>query len=650
MGIVAGNISKSYVVDNDSIKKIIFRNVVSDSVFEMVMPDEFVIGYIPKRSIFGSKVVYFGSSSARLVAFSESKLDYEYSSGGIDWNITLFNEVINGYLSTRIDIACSNDAVVLDSIGFLQVELDTSKYIWSRPVPIQRSTIQPYLTTLGQPIYYQDMFFGIENMCADNQVASGTLSMKYYYGRSFAELGGKVASPSYVAGGAIGDNIIDCQNAFFKYVDTFARPSKFRIQYNSWYDNMLDISSSNIKDSFNAMHDKFKSSGLRDIDCYVVDDGWVDYKKSEFWAFNEKFKDEFNSESKLVKSFGSKFGVWFGPIGGYSESGSYAKKLSKLGYFVNNNCGQICVGDPKYVSDLIDKMIEFTQKYDVDYYKIDGFAYNPCSAKNHNHPVGGYKNLYFYTFQWQEWCKGFERLRKSCPDIFLNITSHSNCSAWLLKYADSVWINNASDMNYEGSGSNLDQCLNYRDGRYFNFTKDRQLQFPLAYIYNHEPCYAKRNYNPPMPRSTNLVEYTDAEFEKYLYMCMMRGTGFIELYYSPEMMTEGKLAVNATVLKWAEKNFDLIKRVKFFGEVPKTKCIYGYISFDKKRGLVAIRNSSNKALDINLDLYQYSNIENDEPEITAEYGTPDNISASKNHIVGIIEPFEVKIIKINYHK
>lgn len=646
MGIIAKNIKKQYVVDCDSIKSVIFKNIITDTNVEIVKPQEFVISYCCKRGIF-EKMKSFGSQDATLVNFSEDKLEYVFSESDAEWKIVLLNKVVNNYLSTSIQVACSNKNIFIDYIAFLQFSVDNYEYIWSRPVPSQRSTIPPYFTTLGQPVYYKDMFFGIEDMCADNQVSGTTMSLRYYYGQTIAQLGDNFESPSYVVGCAIADNMIDCQNAFFEYVQTFARQSRFRIQYNSWYDNMLNISTESIESSFVDMNAKFKKSGLRDLDCYVVDDGWVDYKKSEFWAFNSKFKEGFAKESKLVKSFGSKFGVWFGPIGGYSESGSYAKKLGKLGYFSNNKAMQICVGDPRYINSLIDKMIEFVKDYDVDYYKIDGFAYNPCTAKNHNHPVGGYKNLYFYTFQWKNWCQGFERLRQQSPNIFLNITSHSNCSAWLLKYADSVWINNAADMNYEGSGSDLDQCLNYRDGRYFDFTAVRQLQFPLAYIYNHEPCYAEKNYNPPMPRSTKRVVYTDLEFEKYLYMCMMRGTGFIELYYSPSMMTDEKLAVNAKVLKWAESNFDLIQKVKFFGDVPSTKCIYGYVGFDDKKGLVAIRNSSDKPLDINLDLFKYSNIEG-EPTLKAEYGTLRDIQASKSHIVGIIAPYEVKIIKMKY--
>lgn len=643
--IIAKNLTKQYVACAENIKSIIFKNTITDTTTEVRQPQEFEISY--SRNSQHIKLEKFGSSDCILETFSETLMTFSYCNYDIAWKITLTNFEEKGYIKTKISIDCQDKQVFIDSVSFMRMPIDNSYYVWSRPVSKEISTIPRYWASLGQPVYYKDMFFGIEDMCADNQVSKDNLSMKYYYGETVEQLGGEFTPPAYVVGGSAGDNMIDCQNAFFDYVSTFARPNRFRIQFNSWYDNWLDITPDNLKQSFETIDAKFKESGLRTLDCFVVDDGWVDYKKKEFWAFNSKFPNGFENESKLVKSFGSKFGVWFGPIGGYSESKSYAKNLESLGYFSNNHRGQICVGDPKYVDALIDKMIEFVKKYDVDYYKIDGFAIVPCSGKNHNHPVGGYKDLYFYSYQWRLWLKGFEKLRQASPNIFLNITSHSNCSAWLLKQADSVWINNSYDMFFCGKGSNLDQCLNYRDGRYYNFTKVRQLQFPLAYIYNHEPCYADRNYNPPL--SKNKVVYTDAEFEKYLYMCMMRGTGFIELYYSPSMMTQGMYAANAKILKWAECNFNIIKNVKYFGQEPKNKCVYGYIGFDKQNGLVAIRNSSNKAMPFSLNLKQYSGIDT-KPKIQIVYGNMDGIKMDGIELSGTIQPYEMKILSVKYDK
>ena len=209
-------------------------------------------------------------------------------------------------------------------------------------------------------------------------------------------------------------------------------------------------------------------------------------------------------------------------------------------------------------------------------------------------------------------------------------------------------MNNSRDMYYEGIGSNLDQCLNYRDGRYFDLTKTRQLQFPLAYIYNHEPCYANRNYNPPLPsKSHKTVVYTDVEFEKYLYMCMMRGTGFIELYYSPNMMTEGKLSINARVLSWAENNYDIIKTNRFFGDKPTNKCVYGYAGAYMDKALVILRNSSDTSLDYELDMSDYTS-HTELCDMRAICGNLERTSMQSNILKVTLEPFEMKLIELKY--
>ena len=647
MEIKGANVIKKYLFNDGKVESIMFTNTLSNITTIMTGVNEFIVGYV-KKKLLHNTIKYIKSNDCVIVKMDDNCIWYECSSDGYDFKFKLINEVTNGYITARVEIDCSDENLILDSIEYLNVSIDKSVFSWSRPIVSEKITIASFFTALGQPVYYKDLFMGVEFMTADNCIQNGRISLKYYFGRSLAQLGADYKIVGYVVGGGIRATMIDMQNAFFEYVGTFARPNKFRIQYNSWYDNMLDIDSDNIEKSFKDIASKFKKSGLRDLDCYVVDDGWVDYRKSEFWAFNDKFPDGFNKECKIVEELGSTFGVWFGPIGGYSEARSYSKKLEKIGYNTCNQSGHICVGDPSYVDALTDKMIEFVDKYNVDYFKIDGFSGSSCKGKNHGHPVGGYENLYFYTFQWEQWCKSFAKVREAAPDIFLNVTSHSNCSAWLLKDADAVWLNNCKDMDYEGSGSNLQQCLNYRDGRYHDFTHVRQLQFPLAYIYNHEPCYAERNYNPPLPSLLKkVVKYTDAEFEQYLYMCIMRGTGFIELYYSPSMMTEGKLAVNARVLKWGEENFDIIKKVKYFGNIPSTKCVYGYIGFEGNKGIVALRNASDKAQNYTLNLNEHSDILA-VPMLEIVYGDIGNVKVNDKKLSVTMQPNEVIIINIKY--
>ncbi len=641
MQIVAKNITKTYTLEGDKILSLSFKNTLTDTVIEQNSGVEFILNF--KIGLF--KKPFSISNNDMTMVVKDNALCFNYECEKFTLSLTLSNKVENGYISTSILSLICNQNIFIDSIEYLPLALNESNFNWHCPYISEKSFIEPHFMSLGQPVYYIDTFFGIESMTAENTISDKHLHLKYYIGRTTDELTSGYIFPSYVVGGANAPTYIDCQNAFFKYVDTFARSANFRIQFNSWYDNMLDITPQNIASSFTAISEGFAKHGLDNIACYVVDDGWVDYKKAELWAFNNKFPAEFSKESRLTCDLNSTFGVWFGPRGGYSEAFKYAKKLKKLGYHVNKQGYEICTADNNYVSDLADKMIEFIDKFNVTYFKIDGFAIAPCKNKHHGHPVGGQNNMYFYTYQWECWLNAFNRIRSHSKDVFLNVTSHSNTSPWLLKYADAVWLNNSKDMDYIGEGSDLQQCLNYRDDRYFDFTTTRQLQFPLSHLYNHEPCYGNRNYNPPLPaKSHRTVVYTDAEFEQYLYMCMMRGSGFVELYYSPDMMSSQKHKINARILKWAEHNYNTIKTVKYFGSSPKDNEVYGYIGYNNKKGLLSIRNPKNVPCEFTLDLKQYTALINS-PTITAVYGDLSAIETNDTALIFSLAPQQVIVLE-----
>lgn len=517
------------------------------------------------------------------------------------------------FIRSQLRILSADPAIKIDKVTYFTSSVSGFSSTWSMSVPTQRVHIPRYIMSLGQPVYLGSFYAGGEFPTCDNKIQDGTARFTVYYGRTVQELSaqdGSVLIHSCVTGAAQESGYDACHHAFFTYMRTFARPERFRLQFNSWYDNMLDITSENIAASFRAVEKGLREHGVRNLDSYVVDDGWVDYKKREFWAFREeRFPHEFREEKKLMEELGSGFGVWFGPRGGYTEASSYADNLKKIGYFKCRQSADICTGAPKYIDALIDRMIGFMRDYGVNYFKLDGFSMEACKSKRHGHPVGGKeeKGVYYYSFLWEKWLAGFERLRAVNPDVYLNLTSYSHCSPWFLKWVDAVWLNNSADMYYEGGGSNLDQCLNYRDGRYYDYYTVRQQQFPASMIYNHEPCYGQKNYNPPLPaKSHKTVEYTSEEFTQYLLMCMMRGTGFVELYYSPSMFDDAKWEINARILRWAEENFRFLRHSEYFGGIPKKGDCYGYAAFEDGKGYVIVRNPSARSQTFTLPLKKYS--------------------------------------------
>lgn len=491
-----------------------------------------------------------------------------------------------------------------DGVYIARVAVPKAAFSWSAPLAGD-TFIPAEIARLGQPVYIGDMFFGLESPVGDNFIKSKTadffcVNEKY----PVSEQGGVFETESFVAGAALSEGYESVRESFFSYLCENVRKPLFRIQYNSWYDNKLDITHERIEKSFRLIAEGAKRAGLGALDCYVVDDGWTEYDKPLFWEFNKKFDGGFEREKELVKELGSTFGVWFGPRGGYtSQTYVYAKLLESIGYGVNEDSRDICTADARYIEDLCGKMAEFCKRYDVDYFKIDGFAYKPCKSAAHRHAPAERDCRAFYSGLWRRWIKGFEKIREANKNVCLNVTSYAHLSPWFLKYADFVWMNNASDMEFVGKGSNMQRCLNYRDGRYRDLFIKRQYQFPAAHVYNHEPTYAARNYASRKDAAKNKpITYTDEEFSVYLRCCLMRGSGLAELYFSPEMMTDEKWKIAARELGFAKKHADVLGNSRFFGGRPERGEVYGYIAIKGDKYVLMLRNSGNKKRKYSFDL------------------------------------------------
>lgn len=590
--ITDGKIVGSYIINRLTGKRLELRGY------------EFGVSYI--KGGFPRKKSFFNSNDATVSECLPNGVSFRYFENGIEFSVKVLYSADEktGTLKKTLTLRCSDEKIRLEYIDLDSFDVAECSFKWTVPLAEKRVYIPAYVTTMGQPYYVEDMFFGGEFPTADNRISGNTAYCRYFLERTFGEIAenGEYLSVPFVMGSGKRADFYSTRADFLEYISAVAaRPARFRVQYNSWYDNMLDINGDNIEKSFRAIAKGFENAGYRHLDCYVVDDGWIDYSVPKFWEFDkEKFPDEFYRESDLSKELGSTFGVWFGPRGGYTTvTPKFAARLASIGYPKCRQSNDICTGNPRYIADLCAKMADFCQKYNVTYFKIDGFAATPCRSRKHGHPKGRGDGLGFYTFLWEEWTKGFAKIREVCPDVYLNITSYAHCSPWFLKWADAVWLNNCADMGYAGKGDNLSQCLNYRDGKYRDFYEVRELQFPNASLYNHEPCYAFRNCNPPFNTDDHTpsekhptVVYTTEEFRTYLYACMMRGTGFVELYFSPDMMNAEMFAAATEVLRWAEDNFEILKRSKFFGGEPEKGEVYGYYANLDGKGILMLRNSS----------------------------------------------------------
>ena len=466
---------------------------------------------------------------------------------------------------------------------------------------------------LGQPYYVGSMYWGCEFPQAENKVRDKKGFIRYHYGKNLVVendksdgqfhnynnynnangQSGKMITWDAVVGAARSTDYQVVQSDFYEYIETIATKTGFRQQFNSWYDNMKDITDSNIQESFNEIEKGFTQYGVNPLDSYVVDDGWTNY--SSFWDFDRsanKFPNELYNSSSQVNKMGSNFGLWLGPRGGYGTERQIAN------YIANNNLGSrnessgndINVSDGRYLDKLVnDVFVDYQNKFDINYWKLDGMLLEPSTNSANAHTTTD--KLCTISETYERWTDMFETMRENRPDLWINMTSYANPSPWHVQWVNSVWMQNTGDTGYSNkfNSSHEEQMLTFRDGDYYEFFTNNQWQLPNKYFYNHDPVYAKTAHNVPGGPGQQ-IEYTTDELRNHLYMLGTRGTAFWEYYYSPSMFDDEKWQVNAEAANWIEDNFDILQKSKMFGGDPEKGQVYGYSCWNGNQGIVSIRN------------------------------------------------------------
>ena len=537
---------------------------------------------------------------------------------GVDYTI---KEVItmkdgDSFMRKRLDISVGEgqaekakiDYIDLENMQISQDDLKKDEY-WSikdnmADNPDMGGMKGDYLE-LGQPYYVGAMYWGCEFPETENKIKGSNSFIRYYYGKSLksddkfeyneGNENGKMTTWDAVVGAARSRDYSVTQSDFYEYIETIAIDTEFRQQYNSWYDNMKEITDEIIQKSFFEIEKGFTQYGIAPLDSYVVDDGWTNY--SSFWDFNNKFPNELYNSSLQVNQLASNFGLWLGSRGGYGTERTIANWIASngLGSVNNQSGGDINISDARYLTKLNkDVFCEYQDKFDINYWKLDGMLLNPSTEQSEYYVTGN--PLYTISETYERWTDIFEDMRdnRAGKDLWLNMTSYTNPSPWHVQWVNSVWMQNTGDTGYTDSFNATDEeaMLTYRDNAYYNFLNEREWQLPNKYFYNHDPVYgltANDAYHRPD------IKYTDDEMRNHLYMLGTRGTAFWEYYYSYSMFDDNKWQINAEAAKWIEDNFDILQKSQMFGGKPNDGNVYGYSCWNGKEGILSIRNPKNEA-------------------------------------------------------
>ena len=454
---------------------------------------------------------------------------------------------------------------------------------------------------LGQPLYTTESatFWGIEFPAASNFVENNELRCGYLWGRAL-----KAGNPysTYPAVVGVGDDPSFIRDAFFDYIDDIRiRPLRLQVQFNTWFDFGGGISKEKFAGSVEVIHRELvEKRGCRPLSAYVIDDGWQERNQAlPLWEVNNKFDPDFADSRALMDKKGSSLGLWFSP-GCFFGAKGMVPKLREDGFESLELSMSMC--GPKYMPVLEKRILELVDQ-EVQYFKFDGlFGHlnirdfelqgRGCPAmpqlgvadlspndKALNNSKYDELKTYYLVAGTERLIEVFAKMAKRNPEVFIAITNGAYLSPWWLQHIDVVWMINAGDA---AGGSDRTSELVYRDGRYHRIWVQENTQFPMSAIFNHEPKKKKNNGE------------TAKTFRDYLFMNLSRGTGFVELYIKPSILSSSDWDVLAEGLKWTYDAFPAFRRVRMHGGNPVKGEVYGYSAWNPARGYVSMHNPSDQ--------------------------------------------------------
>lgn len=629
---------------------------------------EFFVAFKVKK-LFGYKTEFLSSNNLELDKVNVLKRrvefvfkPYAYNGARITFIVNVEIDDNNHYMHKYIEMMIDPDRqhlITVDYIDGEHISIKNKEQEWTIG-EIEKAYLTEYHSALGQPVYLNGLFFGSEFPLAENNIDGSTLYCRYFTGKRFDELklncGHTYRCWNTVVGAARSYDLRVIREDFLTYIRNISRKVKPRFQYNSWYDHMHDITNENIIESFQQIENNLSKTMVPPLDSYVVDDGFVDWD-ADFWAFNKKFPNELYPAAIMARKFSSNFGLWNGPRGGYNNKtpsfGKHMEKAGKGGY--NKSSQDVCVSSLDYIKNITEYYLENDRKFDINYWKLDGFLLRACPSKKHGHMTGGYNDMYQYTEMWENWINIFRKLRitreSAGKDLWINQTSYCNASPWFLQWSDSLWIQNSGDIGFidktkkgeKLSDRDVDRVLTYRDNCYHDFSVVRNYQFPHEFIYNHDPIYG----------NTAKISMTDEEFRKYMFMMATRGTAFWELYYSYNMFNTAKWRINADALRFIRNNYETLKTSQFIGGSPEKGEAYGYSCWSENSGVISLRNPANRQQSITITLDETIGVNKGMQNLKMAYVYPydkktDDKTYSYGEVITVnLMPLEVLIMKFS---
>lgn len=371
------------------------------------------------------------------------------------------------------------------------------------------------------------------------------------------------------------------RRAFLYYVERErAQPYRPFLHYNSWYDigygsdKIIEPDALKVIELFGS--ELTERRGVK-LDSFVWDDGWDD--PASLWRFHEGFPQGFTLLHRAAVRCNSAIGAWLSPWGGYGQPKEERMKYGRQEGFETNDRGFSMAGS-KYYERFRDACLGMIRDYDLNYFKFDGIS-------DGGTPTGAAAG---FEPDIEALLRLTRDLRKARPDVFINVTTGTWSSPYWLWYADSTWRSGA-DWSTCGWGSKRQQQVTYRDAQTYQNVVLRGPLYPINSLMTQGVMFANHGLADDTDR---IVEDIRAFFAS--------GTNCQELYITPSLLDARTWNVLAEAAAWSRSNADVLVDTHWIGGDPVQGEVYGWASWSKRKGILALRNPKDTPGQIVIDV------------------------------------------------
>lgn len=429
----------------------------------------------------------------------------------------------------------------------------------------------------GSPIVAGDMFLGFEHPLSQSKVR-GDRALAWIDRELPLRAGQSITYSSVIGVARTGQMRRD----FLAYLEQErAHPYRTFLHYNSWYDlgYFTPYDEQGAVSRVNAFGTELKEKRGVTLDSFLFDDGWDDHKS--LWKFNSGFPQGFTPVKEAAEKYEARPGIWMSPWGGYSEPKRERIAFGRASGYEIVDDGYALSG-PKYYAAFRDVCLEMIGKYGVNQFKFDGTGNVDSVVKGSEFDSDFSAAIHLIG-----------ELRAAKPDIYINLTTGTWPSPFWLRTADSIWRGGEDD-EATGVGSYRERWITYRDAQtYQNVVLGGPL-YPLNSLMLHGMIYAQHH------RHLNTDPGND--FRNEIRSYFGTGTQLQEMYITPSLLSDANWDDLAEAAKWSRANADVLKDTHWVGGDPEWLQVYGWASWTQRKGILVLRNPSDKERSIELRL------------------------------------------------